>query len=244
MNRDFKGVWIPKTIYLNKELSWTEKILLIEIDSLDNDSEKGCFASNLYLSEFLGISEGTCANIISGLKSKNYIYQVFFDGRNRGLRLSDSFKNESRVHENMKAEFTKTLKQGSRKDEHINTVNNTVDVEEETTPPTPHILMPNTLDVSKNTIRYYYEKFMTTNNSQKEALRMSTKKTYKEIEIGCIGYVLHLLSEGLTMDDYKPDFQRHFKAWFVKYGADNLMKIDKDQVNAQFKKLNLYQDAD
>ena len=45
------------------------------------------------------------------------------------------------------------------------------------------------------------------------------------------------------MDTYKPDFQRHFKAWFVKYGADNLMKIDKEQVNAQFKKLNLYQDA-
>lgn len=238
MNRDFKGVWIPKEIYLNKDLSWTEKILLIEIDSLDNDTEKGCFASNLYLAEFLGISEGTCANIISDLKKKGYIYQVYFDGRNRGLRLKNEYKNESRVHENMKAGFTKTLKQGSRKDEHNNTYNNKVDDVVISTSTTTAIS-----DVSKNTIRYHYEHFMTTNNTQKDSLCMANRKTKKEVEIACIGFVLHLLSEGLTMDDYKPDFKSHFKAWFVKYGAENLMKIDKDQVNAQFKKLNMYQDA-
>jgi len=38
--RDFKGVWIPKQIYLNNSLSWPEKILLIEIDSLDKDWTK------------------------------------------------------------------------------------------------------------------------------------------------------------------------------------------------------------
>lgn len=137
---------------------------------------------------------------------------------------------KNHTHTNTYSKLTSTLKED-------------VVEEEKPTTTTSHILMPNTLDVSKNTIRYYYEKFMTTNNTQKEALRMSTKKTYKEIETGCIGYVLHLLSEGLTMDTYKPDFQRHFKSWFVKYGADNIMKIDKDQVQAQFKKLNLYQDA-
>lgn len=94
-NRDFKGVWIPKEIYLNKELSWSEKILLIEINSLDNNEEKGCFASNKYLSEFIGISESSMANMISKLKAQNYIFQVFFDGRNRGLR----------VHKNMNAGF-------------------------------------------------------------------------------------------------------------------------------------------
>ena len=43
-NRDFKGIWIPKEIYLSKELNWTDKILLIEIDSLD--TEEHCFAGN------------------------------------------------------------------------------------------------------------------------------------------------------------------------------------------------------
>jgi hypothetical protein len=136
-NRDFKGVWIPKEIYLNKDLSWSEKILLIEIDSLDNDEEKGCFASNKYLSEFIGISESSMANMISKLKSQNYLFQVFFDGRNRGLRLHKNMKSgfikdvetsqeyEGRVHKNMKAELTKIVKQTTQKNEHSNIINNT-----------------------------------------------------------------------------------------------------------------------
>ena len=86
-NRDFKGVWIPKILWLNKDLSMTEKLLLIEISSLDN-SNKGCFKSNKNLAEFIGISEGRCANIISGLKKKNLVYQCFFDGRIRGLKIN------------------------------------------------------------------------------------------------------------------------------------------------------------
>lgn len=128
MERDFKGVWIPKDIWLNKELSILEKCLITEIDSLDN-SDKGCFASNKYLSEFIGVSEGRCANIISDLKKREFIVQCFFDGRNRGLRLHENvkptFKRESRLHENVKADFTKTLEHTSRKREHSNTVNNT-----------------------------------------------------------------------------------------------------------------------
>ena len=50
IQRDFKGIWIPKKIYLAEGLSWTEKILLVEVDSLDKG--KGCFASNKYFSEF------------------------------------------------------------------------------------------------------------------------------------------------------------------------------------------------
>jgi hypothetical protein len=53
MNRDFKGVWIPKDIYLNPELTLVEKILLIEIQSLDN--EQGCFAGNKYFADFIGV---------------------------------------------------------------------------------------------------------------------------------------------------------------------------------------------
>ena len=90
-NRKFKGVWIPKDLWLDKDLSMHEKCLLIEIDSLDND-EKGCYKSNKNLGEFLGISEGRCANIISGLKKKGLVYQCFFDGRIRGLRINKDSK--------------------------------------------------------------------------------------------------------------------------------------------------------
>ena len=120
-NRDFKGVWIPKEIWLNNDLSIIEKVLLVEIDSLDN-SDRGCFASNEYLAKFVQLSEGRVANIISDLKKRKFIIQVFFDGRNRGLRIN---KSESSFNENVKAESTKTGKQTTRKREHNNTVNKT-----------------------------------------------------------------------------------------------------------------------
>jgi hypothetical protein len=120
-NRDFKGVWIPKDIWLNTDLSIIEKVLLVEIDSLDN-SERGCFASNEYLASFVQLSEGRVANIISDLKKRKFIIQVFFDGRNRGLRIS---KSESSFNENVKPDLTKTGKQTTRKREHNNTVNKT-----------------------------------------------------------------------------------------------------------------------
>jgi len=119
MNRDFKGIWIPKEIYLADILSWTEKILLIEIDSLDN--ENGCFASNAYLAEFLKVSEKTVSVSISKLLELGFIYHKSFDGRQRILG------------SNVKADFTKTSRQTKRKGKgrlhekvrHNNTVSNT-----------------------------------------------------------------------------------------------------------------------
>ena len=52
VNRSFRGVWIPRDIWLNEDLSITEKCFLAEIDSLGG-SEEGCFASNQYFADFL-----------------------------------------------------------------------------------------------------------------------------------------------------------------------------------------------
>ena len=128
-NRDFKGVWIPKSIWLNPELSITEKCLLVEIDSLDNDDTKGCFASNEYLAGFIGLSAGRVANMVSDLRKRGFVMQVFFDGRNRGLRVPMLHENVKNLHENVKADFTKTGKLPSRKREHSNIDNNTTDIE-------------------------------------------------------------------------------------------------------------------
>ena len=120
-NRDFKGVWIPKEVWLNKDLSIIEKCLLVEIDSLDN-SERGCFASNEYLATFFNLSESRMANIISDLKKRGFINQIYFDGRLRGLRI---VKGEVWFTENNKADSVKTVKQNTRKREHNNTMNKT-----------------------------------------------------------------------------------------------------------------------
>ena len=144
--RVFKGIWIPKEIWLNPELNPIEKLLIVEIDSLDNEDDKGCFASNEYFGNFFGVSEGTIANMISSLKKRDFIFQVFFDGRNRGLRVHENVKagftkKGTRVHENVKAGFTKRGKQVSRKRDHNNTVNNpsnNPESEGERTPPAPN----------------------------------------------------------------------------------------------------------
>lgn len=71
MERNFKGIWIPKEIWLSEELTLQEKVFLVEIDSLDN--EEGCFAGNQYFSDFFGISKVRVSEVINSLVKKGYI---------------------------------------------------------------------------------------------------------------------------------------------------------------------------
>ncbi len=64
--RDFKGVWIPKEIWLSADLTLMEKVLFVGIHSLDN--EHGCYASNRHFAEFLGISERQVRTYIGSVK--------------------------------------------------------------------------------------------------------------------------------------------------------------------------------
>ena len=85
MDRDFKGVWIPKEVWLDNRLSALDKMVLVEIDSLDRE-ESGCYASNKYLAEFCQCSETKVSNAISKLKELGYVTAENFDGRQRVLR--------------------------------------------------------------------------------------------------------------------------------------------------------------
>ena len=69
--RDFKGIWIPKEVWLSDALTMQEKLFYVEIDSLDN--ENGCFASNSHFAEFFDVSKGRCTQIIKSLESKKLI---------------------------------------------------------------------------------------------------------------------------------------------------------------------------
>lgn len=94
-NRDFKGVWIPKEVWLDTRLNALEKVILTEIDSLDN-GEKGCYASNEHLSEFCQCSKTKVSTAIKKLIDCGYIYVQNFDGRKRELksRLSNSERQD------------------------------------------------------------------------------------------------------------------------------------------------------
>jgi hypothetical protein len=89
--RDFKGVWIPKEVWLDTRLSMIEKGILVEIDSLDF-AESGCFASNKHLADFCQCSETKASLAVSKLIELGYVYVESFDGRQRVLksRLSKS----------------------------------------------------------------------------------------------------------------------------------------------------------
>ena len=83
--RDFKGIWIPKEIWLANDINFQEKLLWAEIDRLDKEGP-GCTASNKYFAKIFGLSETMISVYISDLKRKGYVYEQKFDGRQRILR--------------------------------------------------------------------------------------------------------------------------------------------------------------
>ena len=83
--KDNLKVYGDKEIWLDKRLNALEKVILTEIDSLDNE-ETGCYASNKYLAEFCQCSETKISTAISKLIDLEYIYVKSFDGRTRILK--------------------------------------------------------------------------------------------------------------------------------------------------------------
>lgn len=71
--RAFRGVWIPADLWLNRSLSIQEKVMLIEIDSLSKDPERGCYKKNQGFAEFFGLSKNRVSEIIKSLESKGFI---------------------------------------------------------------------------------------------------------------------------------------------------------------------------
>lgn len=113
-NRDFKGVWIPKNIWINTELSWIEKLFLVEIDSLDNDSH--CYASNSYFADFFQLSKARCTQVIKSLEGKGYL-TIFLERKGKQvikrILVINRDKYSKQGSKNTKQPI-KNIKQGSK----------------------------------------------------------------------------------------------------------------------------------
>lgn len=83
-SRQFKGVWIPAELWLNNNLTWLQKCLIAEIDSLSS-KDKPCFASDAYLAEQFNVSLDRMKHLIMEVKSTGFVKTVSFDGRRRGM---------------------------------------------------------------------------------------------------------------------------------------------------------------
>lgn len=75
LKRKFEGIWIPKELWFDQNLTLQEKIFFIEINSLDNND--GCYASNEYFAKFFGLSKTRVSLIIKSLIDKKYIKSTF-----------------------------------------------------------------------------------------------------------------------------------------------------------------------
>ena len=130
--RDFKGVWIPKEIWLNRDLSVMEKLFLVEIDSLDN--EQGCFASNKHFSDFFDISKGRCTQIIKSLEEKGLVSIKHEYKGKQIIRRTIRVVNKVNKVDNELNGVVNNLNEGSEKtkqgclenDEDNNTINNPI----------------------------------------------------------------------------------------------------------------------
>lgn len=93
--RQFKGVWIPKEVWLDEGLTYFEKAVYAEIDSLDG--EDGCFASNKYLAGFFGCTERHIRRALAHLSELGYVKTEMFDGRKRVIKICRIFSETEQM---------------------------------------------------------------------------------------------------------------------------------------------------
>ena len=125
--RQFKGVWIPAEVWLDHSLSITEKVMMVEIGSLQ-DPVRGCYASNSHFARFFGLSSSRVSEIISALSAKGLLrVELIRDGRQvveRRVRLSNLFGKSNTYSENTATLFGKGGDPYSEKAEESNTKSN------------------------------------------------------------------------------------------------------------------------
>lgn len=69
--KEFKGIWIPYEILVDKNLNDKEKMIYSMIIYLSKENE--CVMSNTYISNLLNICNVQASRIVNSLKKKGYI---------------------------------------------------------------------------------------------------------------------------------------------------------------------------
>jgi DNA-binding MarR family transcriptional regulator len=71
---NYHGLWIPKSILTDRRLSKTEMLIYAIVDALDNAN--GCFASNAYIAEQVGLDERNVRANLMRLEQAGYIVRM------------------------------------------------------------------------------------------------------------------------------------------------------------------------
>jgi hypothetical protein len=117
--RQFKGVWIPGDIYRNRELSWSQKLMLVEIDSFSKNGNE-CFVSNDWLSEHLQIGVSATEKCLKSLVDLGMV------SRNR-KKFGATYRRTLRLTTGMNSGYHPEPVTGTTRNEvrHTNTETNT-----------------------------------------------------------------------------------------------------------------------
>jgi hypothetical protein len=91
-DRAFKGVWICAAVWTNPDLSWIEKALIAEIDSLVRD-EAPCYASNDHLAKRIGVSVSRMNDMLARLQKAGFLIRIQYDGRTTHRVVSSGYSS-------------------------------------------------------------------------------------------------------------------------------------------------------
>lgn len=132
--RAFRGIWIPAEVWLSQDMTLQEKVMLVEINSLQHP-ERGCFKSNRSLAEFFQLSISRVSEIIASLDRKGLVrVEIIRDGRQvieRRIFMSTPFGIPNTPSGKAMNPFGKGDEPPSGKAKESNTsLSNTVEVEE------------------------------------------------------------------------------------------------------------------
>jgi len=72
----FTGVWIPKNIWLDRQLGVMERFFYAEVTQLAGS--RGCYASNAHFMKIFGIGSSRVSQLVKSLTDKNYITVKLF----------------------------------------------------------------------------------------------------------------------------------------------------------------------
>lgn len=107
MERKIKGIWIPIEIWEARDLSWNEKVLLMEVDSFTSVGDP-CYFSDEYIANMLGVGVSRAGQLVSSLVKKGYLRRAGFDGRTRFIETTLAFRI---ILENCEADSQKIAEQ-------------------------------------------------------------------------------------------------------------------------------------
>ena len=128
-NREFKGVWIPADLYLNQDLNWTTKLIILEIDSFSRNGLP-CFISNAHLCSHLQCSQSTVEKALKAAEDAGFITrtrEMIGEHTRRILRMNTVINNGLNP--------SKTTATTRKKVRHNNTRKNTINKPMKTSKP-------------------------------------------------------------------------------------------------------------